>query len=63
MPSESKVKRFASAVLTKKHVGIAEEIVNRHLDAAMAAKDRERTRELSALLDILDEVKSEGEAE
>jgi hypothetical protein len=63
MPSEQKAKKFASVVLTKKHVSIAEEIVTRHLDAAMAAKDRDRTRELSALLNIIDEVKTETEAE
>lgn len=62
MPSESKVKKLAAALLTKKNIGIAEEIVQKHFDAAIAAKDKARVREISELLTIVEEVKN-GEGE
>jgi uncharacterized protein YpiB (UPF0302 family) len=63
MASENKLRKFAAAILTPQHIKVAEEIVTKHLDVAMTAKDRARVRELSELLNIIDEVHSEAEVE
>lgn len=60
MPSRNKAVQFAAALLTPQHVSIAEEIINKHLTAAMAKGDVARVRELSELLGIADSVKAEG---
>lgn len=55
----TKVLKLAKTLLTPKHIGITEEIVQKHLDKAMADKDRRRVRDLSEVLAFIDAVKSE----
>jgi hypothetical protein len=55
----SKSVALAKAILTPQNVAIAEEVIQKHFDKAMADKDRSRLRELSDLLSIVEEVKAE----
>jgi hypothetical protein len=59
MASRNKALALAIAILSPQNIAIAEEVIQKHFDKAMADKDRSRLRELSDLLSIVEEVKAE----
>lgn len=58
MPSRNAALKFATALLTPKNIGLAEELINTHLQKAMTEKNIPRVRELSELLGLAEEVKT-----
>jgi hypothetical protein len=60
MNKRSKLLALADALLTPKHIGIAEEVIQKHLDTAIVAKDKARLKELYDIVSIVESAKSEG---
>jgi hypothetical protein len=63
MASRNSALRLASLLLTKDNVGIAAEIIDKHVDAALAKKDKPRLSELFDLQKLVENVKAGDESQ
>jgi hypothetical protein len=61
MASRNKQLQLAEALLTKEHIHITAEIVDKHLSAAIDKKDRVRIRQLNDLQTLVEQVQGPGE--